>query len=82
MPTFRIRYKIGQGPADVDADDAIVVEAEMFQTSGDFIDFYASASQNIAGGLNPKGGIIFRVHTDVIADIRQNLSNPLRSPRF
>lgn len=71
VPTFQVRYKIGQGPADADENGVVTLEAAMFRTEGKFVDFYSDAAVNTLGGLNPKGGVVFRVHEDVLADVRQ-----------
>jgi hypothetical protein len=71
VPTFNVRYKLGQGPADADEDDVIAVDAATFVTIGNFVDFYSRASESMDGVLIPKGNVVFRVHQDVIADIRE-----------
>jgi hypothetical protein len=71
VPTYHVRYKIGQGPPDANENGVVVVKATMFKTEGIFVDFYEDAAENMVGGLNPKGAPVFRVHEDVIADIRQ-----------
>lgn len=45
---FRVRYKIGQAPAEADEDDVLRVEAAMFVTNGTFIDFYSRETETWA----------------------------------
>ena len=71
MPTYHVRYKIGRGPADADENGVVLVEAATFRTEGKFVDFYAEAATNTLGGLNPKGGVVYRVHEGVLADVLQ-----------
>lgn len=71
MPKYRVRYKLGQAPAHADDDDAITVQAAMFETEGKFVDFYGRARRSSSGRLLPSGGVVFRVHEDVLADIRE-----------
>lgn len=71
VPTYHVRYKIGQGPADADENGVVIVEAAMFRTEGKVVDFYAEAATNTMGGLNPKDDVVYRVHEDVLADVRQ-----------
>lgn len=68
---FRVRYKIGQAPAEADEDDVLRVEAAMFVTNGTFIDFYSRGDRNMGGTLNPTGDVVFRVSADMVADIRE-----------
>jgi hypothetical protein len=70
MPHFRVRYKVGSGPPEA-VEDSIIVEAAMFKTVGNFVDFYPDAVRNVGGGFNAKGGVIFRVSQDVLADVQQ-----------
>lgn len=67
---FRVRYKIGQAPAEADEDDVLRVEAATFVTNGTFIDFYSRGNRNVGGTLNPTGDVVFRVSADMVADVR------------
>jgi hypothetical protein len=69
MAKFRIRYVVGQGPEG--SDDVVDLDAAVFQTVGNFTDFFSSGDRNVGGLLNPSGDVVMRVKNDIVADIRQ-----------
>jgi hypothetical protein len=69
MAKFRIRYVVGQGPEG--SEDVLEVDAAMFQTAGDFTDFFSKGEENLSGRLNSSGDVVMRVRNDFVADIRK-----------
>lgn len=72
MPKYRIRYKVGHAPTDA-TDDVIEVEAATYVTAGNFVDFYEQVEMSVAGTEFPQGAIVYRVQSDIVADIRRTL---------
>lgn len=71
MRRFQVRYKVGQAPAEANEDDVVVVEAAMFTTLGKYVAFYSHAAKNVDGGLNAKGGVVYRVHEEFLLDVKE-----------
>jgi hypothetical protein len=64
---YRVRYNSGAGPDD---SDVLEIEAAMFVSKEEFVDFYTHASQFSGGTYGPSGKIVLRVRGDLICDIR------------
>jgi hypothetical protein len=69
---YRIRYKFGAAP-DGAENNTIEVEAAIFESKEEFIDFWSETSRP-ASGANyelPRGRVVFRVANDLVADIQR-----------
>jgi hypothetical protein len=62
---FSVRFTPGSGPNS----DLVEVDAAMFLTEGDFVDFYSKGTRNIGGYLSKSGDIVRRIRSDFILEI-------------
>ncbi len=69
MARFQIRFAPGMGPDGT--KDVVEIEAAMFETNGDYVDFYSEARQNIGGTLNVSGHVVRRVRSDILIDVAE-----------
>lgn len=70
MAVYNIRYAPGSAPQGANEDSVLSIEAAIYVTEGDFIDFYSRAEP---GGMGqefvPRGEVLHRVRKDIVLDI-------------
>lgn len=64
-----VRYTAGSEPQNVNSGGTRSIEAAIYVTNGDFVDFYSKADRAVGRDFVPRGEIVHSVRKDFILDI-------------